>query len=61
MPGEDLVSVRGLVDSDFDNPLRKFTGTFAGYETEPATGYNGTRVKLNFKELDNVTATSPYN
>ena len=60
MADNDLVTVRGLVDSDFDNPLRKFTGTFAGYTTAPATGYEGTRVELNYKEIDNVVAVSPY-
>ena len=61
MAEPDLVSVRGLVDSDFDMPLRKFDGIFDGYETMPATGYSGTRVDLNFKDIDNVVAVSPYN
>jgi hypothetical protein len=52
--------VRGLVDSDFDSPLREFDGNFDGYETAPASGYDGTRVELRFKDLDNVIATSPY-
>ena len=58
---EDLVSVRGLKDSDFDNPLRKFKGNFAGYETAPATGYEGTRVQLNFNEIEVLETTEPYN
>jgi len=58
---DDLVSIRGLVDSDFDNPLRKFTGVFDGYITSPATGYAGTRIELNFKDLDDIIAVSPYN
>jgi len=57
----DLVSIRGLVESEFDNPLKKFSGVFAGYVTAPAQGYQGIRVDLNFKDLDNVVATSPYN
>lgn len=61
MTQEDLVSVRGLVDSDFDLPVREFDGTFDGYETAPATGYEGTRVNLNFKDIDNVIAVSPFN
>ena len=62
MTSEDLVSVRGLVDSDFDNPLRKFTGTFGGYTTEAATGYAGTRISLNFKDIDSgtIVAVAPY-
>ena len=58
---DDLVSVRGLVDSDFDLPVREFDGVFAGYETEPASGYEGTRVKLLYGDIDNVVAVSPYN
>ena len=58
---DDLVSVRGLVDSDFDLPVREFNGTFDGFETLPAIGYDGTRISLNFKDIDNVVAVSPYN
>ena len=61
MADQDLVSVRGLVDSDFDMPLRKFTGVLDSYTTSPATGYAGTRIDLNFKDIDNVTAVTPYN
>jgi len=50
----DLVSVRGL--TDFDEPLRQFTGIFDGHERVPASGYEGWRVNLNFKDIDNVTA-----
>ncbi len=60
MTDENLVSVRGLVDSDFENPLREFSGTFGGYDTAPASGYVGTRADLKFKDLDDVVATSPY-
>lgn len=58
---DDQVSLRGLVDSDFDSPLRAFKGNFVGWETEPATGYDGTRVKLNFSDLDEVVAIMPFN
>jgi hypothetical protein len=58
---DELVSLRGLVNSDFDNPLRKFTGEFDSYTTAPASGYAGTRIDLNFKNLDNIVAVSPYN
>ena len=60
---DDLVSVRGLVDSDFDMPLRSFTGTFDGYDTAPAQGYSGTRVDLKFRDLDvdDIVSVSPYN
>ena len=61
MSQDDLVSVRGLVDSDFDNPVRECDAIFDSYETAPATGYDGTRVSLNFKDLDNVIAVAPYN
>lgn len=63
MTDNDLVSVRGLVESEYEEVLREFTGTFVGYETSPATGYAGTRVSLNFKDIDNVVcaAGSVYN
>lgn len=57
---QDLVSVRGLVDSGFEEPLRKFTGTFDSYETAPAQGYSGTRVELNFLNIDNVTVAPGF-
>lgn len=58
----NLVSIRGLVDSDFDNPLRKFIATFDSYTTEAATGYAGTRVSLNYRDIDSgsVVAVAPY-
>ena len=61
MTDTDLVSVRGLVDSDFESPLRKFDGVFEDFKKLPASGYEGWRVDLNFKEVDNVVAISPYN
>lgn len=60
MAEQDLVSVRGLRDSDFENPLRKFTGTFDGYEKMKATGYEGYRIDLNFKDIDNVTVAKGF-
>lgn len=54
------VSVRGFVDSDFDNPLREFTGTFDGYDTAPATGYAGTRIELKFKDIDDVVVAAGH-
>ncbi len=57
---QDLVSLRGLVDSDFENPLREFNGSFEGYTTAPATGYAGTRVDLNFKDIDNVVVAPGF-
>ncbi len=57
---DDLVSVRGLVDSDFENPLRKFDGTFAGFDTAPAQGYAGTRIDLKFKDIDNVVVAPGF-
>ena len=61
MTTDDLVSVRGLVDSDFDLPVRSFDGIFAGYEQEPARGYEGTRINLNFNEIENLVTVAPYN
>ncbi len=58
---EDLVTIRGLIDSEFDEVVRSFDAVFDGYETAPATGYQGTRVEVQYKDLDNVVAISPYN
>lgn len=61
MPNGELVSVRNLVDTDFGTPLRKFYGVLANYMTEPATGYEGTRVNLNFSDVEVLQAIEPYN
>lgn len=58
---EDLVSVRGLVDSEFGTPLRKFYGKLDSYPTEPAVGYAGTRVSLNFSDVEAIQSIEPYN
>ena len=47
-------SVRGLVDSDFDQPFKQFDGVFSKLEDEPARGYEGTRNILNFADVENV-------
>jgi len=54
------ISVRGLIDSDFDNPLRQFTGTFDGCEKVPASGYEGWRVNMNFRDIDNVVVAPGF-
>ncbi len=51
MLDQDLISVRGLIDSEFEEQLRKFTGTFAEYETMPAQGYAGTRIDLRYGDV----------
>lgn len=56
---EDLVSIRNLIEGG-GTPLRSFEGVFDGYETAPADGYEGTRVLLNYMDIDNVVAISPY-
>lgn len=63
---DDLVTVRGLVDSDFDMPARSFDGKFAGYEQRTikyGSGGEGTIVDLNFADVDNVICAlgSVYN
>ena len=58
---QDLISVRGLVDSDFDLPVRSFDGTFANYSSEAAGNFGGSIIRLNFGDVDNVIAVSPYN
>ena len=61
MEERNPISVRGLVDSDYGTPLRKFTGVLDSYSDEPAKGYEGTRVNLNFKELEVAQSVEPYN
>lgn len=57
---EDLVSVRGLVDSEFGGtPLRKFTGVLDSYYPEDRTF--GTQVILNFKDVEVLESVEPYN
>lgn len=59
---EARVSTRGLVEGGYEqSPLRRFRGKFAGYTTAPATGYAGTRVTLNFTEVDVLQSVAPYN
>lgn len=53
---EDLVSIRNFIDQSFDNPLREFDGTFAGYDKVPAQGYEGWRIDLKYKDVDNIVA-----
>ena len=50
----DKLSVRGLIDSDFDLPVKSFSGIFAGYEKEPARGYDGTRIVLHYTDIEDV-------
>ena len=57
---DDLVTVRGLVDFE-GTPLRSFDGIFAEYERKKAENYDGSRIDLNFNELDNVVSITPYN
>jgi hypothetical protein len=55
----NAVSVRNLVDFT-GTPLRRFTGVLEGFPTEPATGYDGTRVNLNFTIGEVIQSTEPY-
>lgn len=54
------VSTRNLVDSDFGTPLRKFYGTLESFFPEPAVGYEGTRVNLNFSNVEVLQSIEPY-
>jgi len=54
------VSVRNLQDG-FYELLRRFTATFDGYEPEPAKGYEGTRINLNFKDMEVTESIEPFN
>lgn len=55
------ISIRGLTDFG-GTPLRRFKGKLAEYNTEAATGYEGTRVVLNFgpDDFDALQATEVY-
>lgn len=56
---DNPVSVRNLVDFQ-GTPLRKFYGVLDSYQSEPASGYEGTRVNLNVKDLEVIQSTEPY-
>lgn len=56
---EDPISVRNLTDSTFGTPLREFKGTLESYHPEEQK--YGTFVILNFKDIEVVRATEPYN
>lgn len=60
---EQQISIRGLVTGGFQQtPLRHFKGTFAGYKSSPASGYDGIRVDLNFGPgIQVLASTEPYN
>lgn len=58
---ENPISVRNLQDGFAGTPLRKFTGILDNYMSEPATGYDGTRVALNFREVSVLQSIEPYN
>lgn len=62
MPDEpSKVSTRNLQEGFAGTPLRRFTGKYEGYTQEPATGYEGTRVLLNFSSVEVLESTEPYN
>jgi len=51
-------SVRGLIDSEFQTPLRKFTGILDSFYREERQ--YSTVVVLNFKGLEVIRSTEPY-
>jgi len=57
--GEELVSVRGLTDSDYGTPLRQFTGVLKEYY--PEDRQFGTVVVMNFTDVEVVESVEPYN
>ena len=56
---KDLISVRGLEDSEFGTPLRKFRGILDSYN--PDDRKFGTVIVLNFKEVAVLESAEPYN
>lgn len=59
MTDQDLITVRGLKDSEFGTPLRDFSGTLDSYY--PDDRQFGTFVVLNFKDLEVKRSIEPYN
>lgn len=60
MAGEkDLISVRGLRDSEFGTPLRDFSGVLDSYY--PDDRKFGTFVVLSFKDVEVIKSDEPYN
>jgi len=53
-------SIRGLVDSEFASPLRKFYGVFDSYLNQPEEGSRKARIALNFRELEVLASVEPY-
>lgn len=56
---DDIISVRGLVDSEFGTPLREFKGRLKEYY--PEDSQYGTQVILNFTDIEVVRSAEPYN
>lgn len=62
--GENIVTVRGLVDSEFGTPLREFKGNLKEYYPEERQyGDKGstTVVILNFTDVEVIRSVEPYN
>ena len=55
---DDIVSVRGLVDSEFGTPLREFKGRLQEYY--PEESQFGTQVVLNFTDVEAIRTVEPY-
>ena len=58
---EKKTSIRNLQDGFVGTPLRRFYGKLESYASEPATGYEGTRINLNFLDIEVIQSTEPYN
>jgi len=58
---EEKLPMRGLTEGFEQTPLRKFYGTLDGTVKKHAENYDGVRVDLNFKDLEVIQSTSPYN
>lgn len=57
---DNPVSFRNLQEG-FSTPLRKFTAVLDSYVPEPAQGYEGTRVNLNFRDVEALQSIEPFN
>jgi hypothetical protein len=56
-----MVSFRGLQKGFEATPLRHFKGKFGGFEIREVAGrFPGTRVDLNFSDIEVILSTEPY-
>lgn len=60
--GDELVSIRGLIEGFQRTPLREFKGKFTGFTTELVTRFEPARtyVNLNYEDIEVIKSTESY-